>query len=346
MWGGLLAGAIEGASKAAYNIADEQIKNRDILEARALDRKEKSEDRITELETEMRLKEEFANRLLAKENEGFRQSKELAPEIGRRKDAGLLANHAATNVAGDAPAMSQDEIAALLKEHPEYRSIYEKAGYMPRRRASDELDLQVEAAGEVGAPATVRKELTTAAANASKEEKAADELARKEKEDKRRGDQADERIRQGDKRLDAMIAHFANSNKEKPPSRTDVQAVLKDAEGVIEKILTQDGSDAVHGRKRLESLANSKDPDKAAKAKAALQKIAEQEGIANAARARLQEMTGLGAAKGQPTETSPKPASTAKPSSGPKKGDTKQVVFGPNKGKTAVFDGTGWTLAN
>jgi ribosomal protein S15P/S13E len=174
----------------------------DLTEQRMLDREERR----------AKLKEQ------ADENKAEREAKERmdiaekasakADQKAITRDAGVI-GRVASQVQGDSPQMSQADLEQLMKDNPEYRDIYRKAGYIkdtvdPRlQRANDEE----QAVRELGAKPQVVESY-------SKAKK--DLLAQISQESKDRD--STRRLDQNDAKLDKLVEHWERADKARDKS--------------------------------------------------------------------------------------------------------------------------------
>jgi len=273
-----------------------------------------------------------------KEEKRARQAVEVeqrAAEAPLKREA-LDVIAAGSKVAGDSPVATKEEVLKLIKENPEYREVYRKAGLIgedkmdPRlRRAYDEES----AAREVGVSSTMldsyRKQKTDTLA-----------IIKEENRDKRE----ENRANQTDRRLDIMEksatarqaasdAKAKNTGADKPITGVDLERTAKAAERALALQLGVPLKDV---------------PETVARLKKQNKIDADTQGYLDEYQTALKDWQGY---KRKPsgsgdnaTPAPAKPSADAGASSAPKAGDTKIVASGPNAGKTAVFDGTGWKL--
>lgn len=249
-------------------------------------------------------------------------------EIAKRADVAPIKREAAavveagSKVEGESPVATKEEVLKLIKENPQYREVYRKAGLIGEdkidpsvRRAMDEEA----AAREVGAPASTIESYRKAKI---------DQLARikednREVERKSDRDQNTRRLDIMEKGVNARVSASAGGGVPK------VRSSFEGSDGKIAMIMS-DGTikttDFTSGKfeKKVSDQINlmSKDYN--------FNQLSVEE-----KRAKAMEIV-----SSQPA----KPSDNAAPSSAAKAGDTKTIASGPNAGKTAVFDGTGWTL--
>lgn len=181
MLGGLIAGALGGVSKAGMQIADTAIKNRDEETRRV----QGLADRRAAIEYEMdlRLKRELAEN--EREATAFERAQEGGRTLAAKQDTGTIKG-VASQVGGDAP-MADDAEYEKLAADPAVRKVWEDAGYVPDRPESGMVALELQAAREQGAPASVRKELDATL----KATRAAEGAAKKAALDERKQDAKD-----------------------------------------------------------------------------------------------------------------------------------------------------------
>lgn len=206
MLGGLIAGALGGVSKAGMQIADTAIKNRDEETRRV----QGLADRRAALEYEMdlRLERELAEN--EREATAFERAQEGGRTLAAKQDTGTIKG-VASQVGGDAP-MADDAEYEKLAADPAVRKIWEDAGYVPNRPESGMVALELQAAREQGAPASVRKELdgtlkATRAAEATAKKAALDERKQdaKDKADAARAENDSRRADAAQRSADAAM---------------------------------------------------------------------------------------------------------------------------------------------
>lgn len=122
------------------------------------------------------------------------------------KDTGKIAG-VAERVAGASPAMSQDEIGQLIKDNPQYRETYRKAGLIDKAMTPDQQRIQaaedkVQGALGIGAHSTVIDAF----------QKSKDSVLKEIREDNKEANQKRERD-QADRRLDLMEERITSQNK-------------------------------------------------------------------------------------------------------------------------------------
>jgi hypothetical protein len=153
------------------------------------------------------------------------QAQSKAADIGRDRVAGQV-QAIGSQVAGDSPVMEQSEIAALLKENPQYEQIYRQSGIIqdamdPRaQQATDEVD----AALGIGAHSSVIDALN------KKRTSVLEQIREENREKKAKADQDanNRRLDQQDRRLDILDKNVTNrtsksdSDKDKPPTEDQI----------------------------------------------------------------------------------------------------------------------------
>lgn len=198
-FGGIIAGALSGGAQAVGQIADNNLKEQAAMRA---------EQRSLQLNFEKFKQEaDYKLRLDRQAQESYMAD---AERVTARAGANMRGQDAASldmlnnQVGGDAPEMSREEIAKLLEENPQYRQVYEQAGYMAPRKQSGIIGEEVRAARELGADPALRKDLT----QAQKDMTTAERDAARERRDERRLDQTDDRNADAARRTDALIAKY------------------------------------------------------------------------------------------------------------------------------------------
>lgn len=198
-FGGIIAGALGGGAQAAGQIADDNLKEQAQMRA---------EQRSLQLNFE-RFKQE-ADYKLRMDRQAQERYMADAERVTSRAAGNMRGQDAATldtlndRVGGEAPEMSREEIANLLEENPQYRQVYEQAGYMAPRRQSGIIGEEVRAARELGADPALRKDLS----QAQKDMATAEAQAAKERREERRLDQTDDRNADAARRTDALIQKY------------------------------------------------------------------------------------------------------------------------------------------
>ena len=225
-WGGLIAGAMGGGAKAVGEMADDEIKRRDLdlvakrAEAVAVKGEERRAALIRENAAyEMDLK-------LKREDEQGKRYQAQTDKIGdRANQMGLERDDRTMTAARDKLPQSgefagQDittaEIAALP---PAARQAYEQAGMIEKASGSQQLRDQITAAREIGADKPVRDDLrssydkqVSAEATARKEDRADRDATRKEAKDEESARAALVREAEASRRTDALFAKISNGN--------------------------------------------------------------------------------------------------------------------------------------
>lgn len=208
-WGGIIAGAIGGGAQAVGEIADQNLKEQ------AVERAEKRSLQLNfekfKQETDHKLQKEAQRRSMIAD-----QGERLMDRAGSnmRKQDAMAIDLLNNKVAGESPDMSQEEIAQLLKDNPEYRQIWEQARYMDPRKQSGIIGEQVTAAREIGADPEIRKDLQDTLTRTLTAERDASRDAATERRltETERANRESERIR--DAQAAAMAARSGPSGKE------------------------------------------------------------------------------------------------------------------------------------
>lgn len=161
MGSGLIwAGIGKGISDAGATYGNMMFKaaESELSEQRALQRAEALE----------RLKEQMLEERSQKDAAKAIEIDQRATKIGEEratkqldKDVKGLIN-AQSQIAGDAPAVSEEELRKLMEENPQYREIYRQAGYIDKAPTRNQQRFQaaddsVQAARELGASSTLLK---------------------------------------------------------------------------------------------------------------------------------------------------------------------------------------------
>lgn len=160
MSGLILAGIGKGIADAGSTFGNMMFKGIESEEAdkRAMQRAEALE-RLKEQMIEERAQKDAAKAVEVDARAGLigqqRAERQLSADI-----KGLIGKQA--QIAGDAPAASEEEIRKLIEENPQYREIYRQAGYIDKAPSRNEQRLQnvedqVQAARELGASSTLLK---------------------------------------------------------------------------------------------------------------------------------------------------------------------------------------------
>jgi hypothetical protein len=199
MSGLILAGLGKGISDASTTFANAMMRQN---EEDARFAREEARD-ARKLAAEEKKAEDLKQRVISE----IAAAQGRAGDIGRDRIAGQV-QAIGSQVAGDSPVMEQSEIAALLKENPQYEQIYRQSGIIkdvmdPRaQRATDEVD----AALGIGAHSSVVDALT-------KKRTAVLEEIREENREKARvaeRTEANRRLDQQDRRLDILDRNVTN----------------------------------------------------------------------------------------------------------------------------------------
>lgn len=204
--GMLFAGALTGGANALGQLADQAIKREDDDRRRA----QSIMDRRNELLFEMKAKADLARQEEERASRGFERAAERGAEIGNERAARELeaARASVPNEGEFASERITPEMIAAMP--PQARAIYERDMGVTPLSSLQSLKDQVQASGEVGAPAAVRKGLLESYRDAFKEDKA-------EKDYKLRLEQEDRRDRRAAEQLESRerIAEAANAARER-----------------------------------------------------------------------------------------------------------------------------------
>lgn len=240
IWAGLGKGIADAG--AAYGGA--------VARAAEFDYKTQEEERSFQRKLDMEDKraENLKQRVIREIEEVNKASADIAAKREAtqfNKDAGAIAG-VAGQVAGASPAMSQEEISQLMKDNPQYRETYRKAGLIDKAMSPDQQRVQaaddkVQGALQIGAHSSV-----VDAFQKSKK----DVLEQIREENKERRDQA--RLDQNDRRLDLMEERITSQNttdairankptggkgktdsSDKPPTGIDLERNAKAAEKAL-----------------------------------------------------------------------------------------------------------------
>jgi hypothetical protein len=171
MKGLILAGIGKGIADAGQTVSNFMVKDiedkrKEMLDAlreerqaaRELARDDRLSEREAERETRKIERETATAEALKKRVAGESvQIESLAADAPIRRDAAAVSRLGA-QVEGESPVMEQSEIEKLIRENPQYREVYRKAGLIgedkmdPRLRAAED---QATAALEIGAHSSV-----------------------------------------------------------------------------------------------------------------------------------------------------------------------------------------------
>lgn len=124
-----------------------------------------------------------------------------------------------SQIAGDSPAASEEEMRALIEQNPQYREVYRKAGYIDKAPTANQSRIQraddeVQASVDVGAHSSVQK------ATLEKRKSVLEEIREENKETDRKSERD-----ANNRRLDLMEERITSQNK------TDVIRANKPAGG-------------------------------------------------------------------------------------------------------------------
>lgn len=227
--GAAYGGAMARAAEFDYRAQEEE---------RSIKRKLEFEDQRAETLKQRVIKEIEAANTKADEISKAREATQLG------KDANAIAG-VASQVKGASPAMTSEEVNQLIKENPQYRETYRKAGLIDKAMTADQQRMQaaedkVQGALQIGAHSSV-----VDAFQKSKK----DVLEQIREENRERRDQA--RLDQNDRRLDLMEERITSQNttdairankpaggkgkdtSDKPPTGIDLERNAKAAEKAL-----------------------------------------------------------------------------------------------------------------
>lgn len=226
--GAAYGGAMARAAEFDYKTQEEE---------RSIKRKLEFEDQRAETLKQRVIKEIEAANTKADEISKAREATQLS------KDANAIAG-VASQVKGESPAMTPEEVNQLIKDNPQYRETYRKAGLIDKAMTADQQRMQaaedkVQGALQIGAHSSVVE-----AFQKSKK----DVLEQIREENKERREQT--RSEQTDRRLDLMEERITSQNNtdvirankptgkgkdtgDKPPTGIDLERNAKAAEKAL-----------------------------------------------------------------------------------------------------------------
>lgn len=152
MSGLILGGIGKGISEAGSTFANFMM--RDIENRQKIEDEARRDQRLLDMQDKK--EEALSQKVIAQSAQAGR----IAAEAPINRAATELKSNVAGKVAGESPEMSQEEIAKLIKENPQYLETYKKAGLIgedkmdPRLRASQD---KYNAAISIGAHSSVIK---------------------------------------------------------------------------------------------------------------------------------------------------------------------------------------------
>jgi len=161
-----------------------------------------------------------------------------ALEISKRADEAPLKREAAavvsagSQVAGESPVATKEEVLKMIKENPQYREVYRKAGLIgedkmdPRLRRATEEE---QAAREVGASSS----MVEAYSKAKRDTLALIGQENKEKREETRSEQMDRRLDIMEKGANARATKANQPAAEKPITGVDLERTAKAAERAL-----------------------------------------------------------------------------------------------------------------
>jgi hypothetical protein len=161
-----------------------------------------------------------------------------ALEISKRADEAPLKREAAavvsagSQVAGESPVATKEEVLKMIKENPQYREVYRKAGLIgedkmdPRLRRATEEE---QAAREVGASSS----MVEAYSKAKRDTLALIGQENKEKREETRSEQMDRRLDIMEKGANTRATKANQPAAEKPITGVDLERTAKAAERAL-----------------------------------------------------------------------------------------------------------------
>ena len=200
---------IMGAGQAIGGAMMKDLEYKRQLEAES----RKEENYIRRMEEAQRIKDDAAE----KKAEDLQQrviretaaAQEAAQDIPSARMAGQLKS-VQGQIAGDSPAMSEAELQQLIKDNPQYKKIYEDAGYVTKKNESLERT-----EGAIAAAMSAGSSSTTIS-NLQKQRTAVlDEIKQdfKEKQEVARADRFETQTELTGKRIDILAANSATQAK-------------------------------------------------------------------------------------------------------------------------------------
>lgn len=158
IWGGIG----QGLANAGQTIGGMMMK--DIEYQRQLEAEERKENNyIKRLEEAQRIKDEAAEVKAEALQQRVIQETTAAQAAGAEAPAARMAGQLKTvqgQIAGESPAMSEAEIQQLIKENPQYKKVYEEAGYVTKRdERRERAEGAILSAMAAGAHSTTKKDL-------------------------------------------------------------------------------------------------------------------------------------------------------------------------------------------
>lgn len=158
IWSGIGQG-IANAGQAVGGMMMKDIEYQRQLQAE--DRKEANY--LKRLEEAQRIKDEAAEAKAEALQQRVSQETAAAQAAGAEAPGARMAGQLKTlqgQIAGESPAMSEAEIQQLIKENPQYKKVYEEAGYVTKRdERRERAEGAILSAMAAGAHSTTKKDL-------------------------------------------------------------------------------------------------------------------------------------------------------------------------------------------
>jgi hypothetical protein len=158
IWSGIGQG-IANAGQAVGGMMMKDIEYQRQLQAE--DRKEANY--LKRLEEAQRIKDEAAEAKAEALQQRVIQETTAAQAAGAEAPGARMAGQLKTlqgQIAGESPAMSEAEIQQLIKENPQYKKVYEEAGYVTKRdERRERAEGAILSAMAAGAHSTTKKDL-------------------------------------------------------------------------------------------------------------------------------------------------------------------------------------------
>ena len=312
--GMLFAGAMTGGAKAMGELADDAIKQRE----RADVRQQSIMDRRNELLFEMKAKADMARQEEEAAAGAFNRVAQRGAEIGNERGAREL--EAARNTVPREGEYANAPVTPgmLASMPPAARAIYEKEMGLTDDSTLQGLRDQVQASGEVAAPASVRKAVMDSYREEYKADKDAKDRDFKERKEAASQERADKRIETqlqiAAQRNETMLARISASAsrgggggsdggdpKKKPNTTLDIERAINATDAEIAKALNVPADRVPQA---LSTLSKSKSPDD-------VQKLEDIRRLQKSARDLAQQMRGMVLPEGGSEPT--KPAEAQKP---------------------------------
>lgn len=319
MSGLIWSGIGQGIANAGQTIGGMMMK--DIEYQRQLQAEDRKETNyLKRLEEAQRIKDEAAEAKAEALNQRVIKETADAQAAGAEAPSARMAGQLRTvqgQIAGESPAMSEAEIQQLIKENPQYKKVYEEAGYVTKKNESlERAEGAIASAMAAGAHSTTIKNLQ-ALRTATLDEIKQEFKETKEKADRaetsRRLDQTDERLGILGKNSETMArnATTAETRASKESSKRDARETTMDlqrkvdvARDTLAEKLGVSTNNLNEELARLQKRAAT-DP----KAKEKLDGLQSARDAVTAARDRLTAWE----AKGSASEVAPAPGGAAKP---------------------------------